>query len=120
MTRLIRPLLLATTASLALGLTACGGDCVDESYLDITVSDSVGPVLATLTWEHDNGESGTVDCPGACEVQPSEPGTVTLTATPTDTALSPVTEEVSFNQAVAEGKECPEAVVNKVDLTVEG
>ena len=120
MTRLIRPLLLVSTACLALSLTACATECVDESYLDITVSDSVGPVLATVTWSHDNGEGGTVDCPGACEVQPSEPGVVTLTATPTDTAISPVTDEVQFNQAVAEGKECPEAVVNKVDLTVGG
>ena len=109
-------LLLLTTALVA--LPACSVDCADESYLDITVSDDVGPVLATVTWTHDNGESGEVDCPGACEVQPSEPGVVTLTATPIDSALSPVTEEVSFNQANSDGKTCAEPVVNKVDLTV--
>lgn len=104
----------------ALGLAAgCGAECVDESYLDVTVSDSLGPILATVDWTDSVGETGTVDCPGACEITPTEPGTVTLTATPLDSAVgAPQTDEVAFNQAVEdpEAKECPEAVITKFDF----
>ena len=105
-------------ATIGMG-AGCGSDCVDESYLDVTVSDSLGPILATVDWTDSVGETGTVDCPGACEITPTEPGTVTLTATPLDSAVgAPITDEVAFNQAVvAEGeKECPEPVLTKFDF----
>jgi hypothetical protein len=102
-------------------LAACGteNDCDDLSELQITLSDSIGPIMGTVDWVADNGESGTVDCPGACVVAPSEEVSVVLTATPMDAALGdPQEEEVFFNMAdgAAKDEDCPGPVYTKVDF----
>ena len=108
--------ILITTLGLAVG---CGQECVDESYVDVTVNDSLGPILASVSWTDAVGETGTVDCPGACEITPTEPGTVTMTATPTDSSVgAPITDEVVFNQANVDPgeKDCPAPVITKFDF----
>ncbi len=103
-----------TMAAVAmLGLMGCGSDkgdsgCDDGSAVKVGLTDSISgnPIMGTIEWTDSNGDSGSMDCAGSCEFSPSE-GTVSVTATPTDSQYGgSQTEGVLF----ARSAECDNAV----------
>ena len=86
-------------------VAACGGKddsgCDDGSAVLVALSDtSTGnPILGTVTWTDGTGASETIDCAGNCEFTPA-PGTVTVTASPSDAALGEAqTKTVTFSHS---------------------
>jgi len=99
-------------AAAMIGLVGCGGKgdsgCDDGSAVKVSLMDSVSgnPIMGSIEWTDSNGDSGSMDCAGACEFSPAE-GTVSVTATPTEAQYGESqTEGVLF----ARSAECDNAV----------
>jgi hypothetical protein len=96
-------------------LSGCGGPCEDtESEVQVTLTGPDGnPIVGSVAWSHEDGESGSLSCAGACAFQPADEGTVTVTCTPDDAALGePVAETTTF--AMAQDAKCEEPVYTMV------
>lgn len=103
-----------------LGL-GCGGDkdsgaCDDGSVVKVSIidSNSGNPTQATVAWTDAAGGTGSMDCPGACEFSPAAEGTVTVVATPLDSALGdPQEDSTNF----ARSADCSQPVYALLDFT---
>lgn len=99
------------------GLTGCADDCVDrESAVVVTVEGDGTPIIATVDWSSDSGESGSLDCDGSCEIRPDAEGTVELTVEPVQAVFGEAqTDTVDFFQA--QDDKCEQPVYSYVDFS---
>ncbi len=103
--------------SLSAMATGCAEDCEDtESAVVVTISGDGAPIIASVEWSSEDGESGIVDCVGECEIRPEEEGTVDLVVTPElEEYGDSQADSVGFSKA-QDGK-CEEPVYSYIDFS---
>ena len=101
----------------AAGAVACGGEkdsggCDDGSEVSVTLTAGGTPAMGSIEWVDANGDTGSMECFGACEFTPAV-GTVSVTATPSDAAVGdPQTQTANFQRS----EDCSAAVFTGIDF----